>query len=310
MSRSGFWQGLGVSTNAIASAAPSPWRPLLALAVLTAIWGVSVPVMKLGLRDIPPLGLVSLRYVCAAPVFALFLLRERLPPPRVLLAIGGLAALGLGAGQVLQIVGVQQTSAAVATIIVATIPIFTVLFAAVRLGQPVRAHHLAGLTVALAGIGLATAGASGAPSEAAAIGDVWLLLSSVCIAAYYVLGAELSLRHGVMTVSAWSTIFGALLLSPLALWEASAGHTHWTPTAMAVVAYLSLLVTVLGIWIWLHALRTLPVRVAASSQYVQPLVGIAASAAIFGTRLGLGFILGVVLVLVGIMLTNAARAND
>ncbi len=299
-----------MSSGAVVAAPPNSWRPLLALAVLTAIWGLSVPVMKLGLRDIPPLGLVSLRYVCAAPAFALFLLRERLPPPRALLAIGGLAALGLGAGQVLQIAGVQRSSAAVATIIVATIPIFTVLFAALRLGQPVRVHHLAGLTVAVAGIGLATAGASGAPTEVAAIGDLWLLLSSICIAAYYVFGAELSLRHGVMTVSAWSTIFGALLLSPLALWDAAAGQTHWTPTAIAVLAYLSLLVTVLGIWIWLHALRALPVRVAASSQYVQPLVGIAASAAIFGTRLGLGFIFGVVLVLAGIMLTNVARAND
>jgi O-acetylserine/cysteine efflux transporter len=293
---------------AIAGAQPSPWRPLLSLAVLTAIWGFSVPIMKLGLRDVPPLGLVSLRYLGAAPFFLCFLLGRRLPPPRALGALAGLAALGLGAGQVLQIAGVQRSSAVVATIITATIPIFTVLFAALRLHQPVRARHLLGLALALAGIALATMSASAGASSAATLGgDALLLLSCICIAAYYVVGAELSLTHGVMAVSAWSTVFGALLLLPLALGEIVNGEIHWTPAAIGVLAYLSLLVTVLGIWIWLHALRTLPVRVAASSQYAQPLIGICASAAIFGTALGPGFIVGTMLVLGGIALTNLSR---
>jgi O-acetylserine/cysteine efflux transporter len=293
---------------AIAGAQPSPWRPLLALALLTTIWGFSVPIMKLGLRDMPPLGLVSLRYLGAAPFFLCFLLGRRLPPPRALGAMAGLAALGLGAGQVLQIAGVQRSSAAVATIITATIPIFTVLFAALRLHQPVRAQHLFGLALALAGIALATTSA-GSSSGATLGGNALLLLSSICIALYYVFGAELSLTHGVMAVSAWSTVFGALLLSPLALGEIVNGDIHWTPAAIGVLAYLSLLVTVLGIWIWLHALRALPVRVAASSQYAQPLIGICASAAIFGTTLGAGFIVGTILVLGGITLTNLSRSK-
>ena len=44
-----------------------------------------------------------------------------------------------------------------ATIIMATNPIFTVLIAVLRLRQPVRPHHLAGLGLALCGIGLASA---------------------------------------------------------------------------------------------------------------------------------------------------------
>ena len=114
----------------------------------------------------------------------------------------------------------------------------------------------------------------------------------------------LAIGQGVMVVFAWSTIFGALFLSPLALWEVGQGHVHWSFAGIGTVAYLSLLVTVLGIWIWLHALHALPARIAASSQYVQPRIGVLASAAIFGTPLGGGFALGGALVLGGIALCS------
>jgi drug/metabolite transporter (DMT)-like permease len=38
--------------------------------VLAVIWGGSIPLTKLGLRDFPPLTLTALRYVIAAPFFA------------------------------------------------------------------------------------------------------------------------------------------------------------------------------------------------------------------------------------------------
>jgi hypothetical protein len=39
------------------------------------------------------------------------------------------------------------------------------------------------------------------------------------------------------------------------------------------VLYLGVLVTVVGLWIWLHSLCVLPVRIVAGTQYLQPLIG-------------------------------------
>jgi drug/metabolite transporter (DMT)-like permease len=66
-------------------------------------------------------------------------------------------------------------------------------------------------------------------------------------------------------------------------------------------------VTVAGLFLWLHLLRTVPARVAASVQYLQPVFGIAASAALFGDRLGVWFAVGVVLILGGLALAVANR---
>ena len=54
-------------------------------------------------------------------------------------------------------------------------------------------------------------------------------------------------------------------------------------------------------------LRTVPARIAAGIQYLQPVVGVAAAAVMFGDELGLFFVLGVLLVLGGLALTVTER---
>jgi drug/metabolite transporter (DMT)-like permease len=90
---------------------------------------------------------------------------------------------------------------------------------------------------------------------------------------------------------------------PFAGWEMSHTPIQITAEAIWVAAYLGIAVTVAGLLLWLYLLRTVPARVAASVQYLQPVVGIAAASVMFGDRLGLLFALGVVLVLCGLAMT-------
>jgi len=77
---------------------------------------------------------------------------------------------------------------------------------------------------------------------------------------------------------------------------------------IGVVHYLGVLVTVAGISIWLNILRVLPARIAAGTQYLQPLIGVAASAAVLGDQIDRSFAAGTVLVFIGIALTTLQRA--
>jgi O-acetylserine/cysteine efflux transporter len=63
------------------------------------------------------------------------------------------------------------------------------------------------------------------------------------------------------------------------------------------------LTTALGVLVWFHALRASPVRVASASQYLQPLIGVAASAAWCSDPIGTWFVGGTVLMLGGVALT-------
>src|SRR5437868_10778635 len=86
-------------------------RWIAALIGLAVVWGGSIPATKLALADFPPLTVTALRYLAAAPFFAVLLLRRPLPPGRALLAMAGLGVLGIALGQVAQAVGVRLTSA-------------------------------------------------------------------------------------------------------------------------------------------------------------------------------------------------------
>ncbi len=235
----------------IGPAASRPLLPLFGLVGLGVIWGFSVPLTKLGLRDFPPLLLAALRYAAAAPFFALLLVGRPLPSRRALLGMMGLGALGIGVGQVTQILGIQRTEASVATIITASIPIFVVLLAGWRLRQRLRAVHGLGLILALAGVAVvATGGAESSPGAAASAltGVVLMLVSAVCIALYYVLSAELTRHYPVSTVAAWSSLFGVAVLLPAIPWELG-GMGPPRLLGIGIVLYLGVLVTVAGMWI-------------------------------------------------------------
>ncbi len=287
----------GLSLNSIA-----------AMLLLAVMWGLSIPATKLGLQTVPPLTLTAMRFVIAVPLFlALVIGKERLSA-RALLPLAALGVIGISLGQVAQAFGVKATSASVGTIISATIPVFVVVFATLRLKQPVRGRQQMGLLVAFVGIILvAVESESTTTPESSLAGMAWLLLSAVSIAFYYVWSLELTYKFGTIVVAAWSTLFGFIAMLPFTGWEIWYAPIHITAQAVGVAVYLGVVVTVAGLFLWLHLLRTVPARVAASVQYLQPVVGIVASSAIFGDRLGPLFALGVVLILIGLALVVATR---
>lgn len=281
-----------------------------AMLLLALVWGLSIPATKLGLQDLPPLTLTALRFLVAVPLMMVFAITRLSVPWRAVPGIAALGVLGISVGQVAQAFGVEGTSASAGTIISAIIPVFVVLFAALRLRQPVTGRQQLGLLAAFIGIALVALGSGSAVGEASrttAAGVAWMLVSALAIAFYYVWSAQLAAAFGTAAVAAWSTLFGFVALLPFTAWEMA--HTPFRITAQAlwVAAYLGVAVTVAGLFLWLYLLRTVPARVAAGVQYLQPVFGIAASAALFGDILGPLFVAGVVLILAGLALAVANR---
>lgn len=277
---------------------------LPAILVLAAIWGLSIPLTKLGLETLPPLTLTALRFATALPPLFLLVMKQRLPL-RALPRVAMLGVIGISVGQVAQTLGIEGTSASIGAILSATIPVFVVVFAALRLKQGVTLLQMLGLFAAFSGIALVATGSGG---EAASVarnsmaGIIWMLVSSVAIAFYYVWSVELTREHGTPLVAAWSTFFGLLALLPWTFWEISRVPVNLSLNGLAIAAYLGVFVTAAGLYLWLHLLRTVPAIVATSVQYLHPIIGIVVGAAMFDEGLGLFFAMGVILILGGLAL--------
>jgi drug/metabolite transporter (DMT)-like permease len=287
--------------------APLSIAGMLLLAVL---WGLSIPITKLGLADMPPIAFTALRFAFAVPFLFLFAIGRHRIPLAALPPVAALGVIGIGIGNLAQSFGVAFASASVSTIVSATIPVFVVILAALRLGQPVDRVQQFGLAAAFAGVALVALGhgdGAGGMAQTTGAGVALVLLSAVTVAFYYVWSVELAARHGTVPVVIWSTLAGFLALLPAATWEVATTAFTVTPAAIASAVYLGLLVSAVGLFLWLWLLRTVPARIAASVQFLQPVFGIAASAAMFGDRMGPLFAAGVVLVLIGVALTMVMR---
>lgn len=300
----------------------SPVPPLASLAdrvsplrvggmlLLAVLWGLSIPITKLGLESMPPIAFTALRFAFAVPFLFLFAIGRHRIPLVALPQVAALGVIGIGIGNLSQSFGVAGASASVSTIVSATIPVFIVILAALRLGQSVSRVQQFGLAAAFVGVALVALGqdnAAGSLMQTTVTGVALVLLSAVTIAFYYVWSVELAARHGTVTVVIWSTLAGFLALLPFTAWEVATTAFSITPVAIASAVYLGLLVSALGLFLWLWLLRTVPARVAASVQFLQPVFGIAASAAMFGDRMGPLFMAGVMLVLIGVGLSIVTR---
>jgi O-acetylserine/cysteine efflux transporter len=129
-----------------------------------------------------------------------------------------------------------------------------------------------------------------------------VLLSALAIAFYYVWSVQLTTAYGSARAAAWSTLFGFVALIPSTARELkSVCSFHITTQGLSAAVFLAV-VTVANLFMWLSLLRIIPARVAASVQFLQPVVDFVAASAMFGDRVGTSFVAGTVLVLAGLLL--------
>ena len=139
-------------------------------------------------------------------------------------------------------------------------------------------------------------------------GDLLLLLSGVCFAAYSLLGRPLLARHPSIRVTAWSFLWGLLTTAPLAAveWQV-AGRSPWTAMSVAAVLYLGVVMTGLGYLVWNWALERVSAARAAIYLNVQPLVGALLGVVWLGEPLSVFTVAGGSLVVLGLWLALTGR---
>src|SRR4051794_18933814 len=121
---------------------------LLALSVVL-VWGINFVVIEVGLEGVPPLLLSALRFFFAA-VPAIFLLGKPRVPWRYVVGVG--LALGVAKFGLLFIAMDHGVPAGLASLVLQSQVIFTVLFAISVLRERPRPAQLAGIAIACGGM--------------------------------------------------------------------------------------------------------------------------------------------------------------
>lgn len=296
------------------------------------VWSSAFIVGKAALAHCPPLLLLALRFLAAAPVLYAMAAAtgQRIRPDRVQAA--WLAALGLCNNALYLGCAFTALPLVKAGIVVAALsfsPLLTTLLAAPLLGERVRPATLPAMLACMAGIWLATLppglpglpvldGLDGLPElggDAATLlpglGTLLSLAAALALALGTVLFKRASARLGglgLFSVVGHQSLAGGMLLLPVALATEDPATLSGTPEFLGAFAYLVLAVSVGATALWFRIVRTSSAATAASSHFLNPVFATLLGWMVLGETVQPREWMGMALVLAGMALGEARRS--
>jgi drug/metabolite transporter (DMT)-like permease len=286
----------------------------LVMLIPILIWGINFSVLKVVLRDMSPLAFNAVRFSLATVVM-LIVLRVRgesyrLAPgdfwPVVLLGL-----IGHTFYQIVFINGVARTSPGNASLLMATAPIFVVIFGRITGIERTNRITWLGIVTSFFGIALFITGGGRLHLDATTLtGDLLVLGASALWAAYTTGSKPLLAHYSPIKLTGMSMLFGTI---PLVLVSIPAVRQQdWgavSAVAWAGLIYSAVLSVAVAYVIWYTSVQRVGNARTAVFSNLTPVVGAAVAWIALGETFTLIQIVGAAIVLSGLMITRRGRAR-
>jgi len=275
-----------------------PPRDLVLIGLVVLAWGSNFTAMKLALEELPPLLFVGLRFAILLPLLVV-LKRPALAWWKIL-AVGALINMGQFAF-LFSALRADATAGLGSLLIQMQAPL-TILLAFLVFGERLRAGQVAGLAVALLGVGVFALSAGGNVTRTG-LGLIFLAALS------WALGNLVLRRVGAVNMLA--LFIWASLVPPVPMLALSMALEDPAPFALLAglsprgwlsVAYVAFASTVLGYSLWGLLLSRHPAAAVTPFALLIPVVGLTVSGLVLGERPGPMDWLGGVVILAGLAL--------
>jgi drug/metabolite transporter (DMT)-like permease len=276
---------------------------LLLMGLTVTLWGFSWIVMKHLSSFIGPFDLVMARYAIAFLVLfgVLLATRQSLKFPPFWLTLG-IAVFQTAAFQCLCQLALVSGGAGHVVMLAYTMPFWVVLFAWVWLGDRPTRRHLWGFALAALGLFAIIAPWKGLGSMA---GSLLALTGGACWGLGTVLSKMMFQRHtpNVLNLTAWQMLLGAVLTWPLTLFLAQQDIV-WEPVLYWGMAYMAVIASGLGWWLWLTVVRRVSATVAGMSSLGVPVLTVVLAWLLLAERPTVLELVGVAFIMAGLVAVN------
>src|SRR5438132_2936718 len=287
------------------------WRPKVGWGVpiawltLCVVWSSTWLVIKIGLRDLPPISYAAIRFVLAVIVLlAVSTGRVRLLPQRasdyLVLAFTGVLMFAVNYG--LLFWGELHVSSGLAAVLQATIPIFGMLSAHFLLpDEPLRLQRLVGAFLALGGVTIICERLLGFNGLMAFWGGLGIVFGAAGAAFSNVLLKARVMQLAPAMIAAWQMIFGVVpLLVTGFIVEGNPLRFHWSGLSIFCLLYLAVIGSALTFLLLYWLLPRLTVANLHAISLITPPVAVALLLALGGEQFSLWSLLGACFVLAGV----------
>lgn len=278
------------------------------LAVL--VWGVSFINTKVLLEEYPPVSIAFFRqFIALVPLSIMFIRRKAYfkLSIRTILHFAVASLFGIVLYFVFENTGLKFISASEASILVATIPIFTLLMDTVVNRQKLDFKTLCLVLGSWAGVYLVITGGNPVQVGSGSLkGSLMVFGAMVSWIVYTLISKRLSRQYDSLQMTFSQTLLSIPLFIPF-IWQEKALWHMPSAVAAAHLLFLGIFCSAAAYVFFLHGIAVLGPGVASSYLNLIPLVTMAIGAVFLGDRLALLQLAGAALILVSLGLISYFR---
>jgi drug/metabolite transporter (DMT)-like permease len=280
--------------------------------LLGAIWSASFLWIKIAIREVGPMTLVAFRVLFGMLTGIAVTLWLRVPWPRDRQTLGVLLLLGATSVAIpffLISWGEQSIDSAVASILNATVPLFTIVFAHLfTRDDRITLPKVLGLLLGFSGVVVLMSRDLGAGAHNSVIGQLAVVLAAVFYAASSVY-ARLKTQHvngyvrgaaPLVSASLFMWIAAPLLESPL--------HIPRLPLTWVALLWLGVLGSGVALILWYYLLHEIGPTRTTMVTYIFPLGGVVLGVIFLDETLSWQLVVGALLIVASLLVVNLQPA--
>lgn len=291
---------------------PIPLSALLAASVALILWGGTAIANKIAVGYMSGLTAGVLRSMLAGLLALLIASLLRLPFPksfkdRLLLIVSGISSFALW--PILLSIGIEQTTAGHAALIMAMIPVLTVLIASLIQASLPRANWWLGAAIALIATAILITN-RGITLEmfddgSSILGDLTVLSGSGICAIGYIAGGKLSKKIGTAATTFWGLSIALIVLVPVFVFIFD--DTQWNAVpkeGWLGIAWMTFLSSLAGYALWFFALARGGISRIGTMQLIMPVLTLIFAAIVLGEALTQLLVITCIAIIIGTFLAQ------
>ena len=282
-------------------------RSSLYLLISVIFWGISYIAIKVVLKELEPVEMISIRFLLAAPTLWLIIRFKRLklwplPMKGKLIFAAFIVFLHFW----VMATGMKETSASNTAWILTTAPIFIALLSWAYLKEKFNLSQWLGLALAVVGVfALVYNGRVENLGWIHTRGDVIVLGSCVTWAIYTVGTRELTAKINPLVATFWMVCIAGLVFVPWTF--ATSGFekfVHLQMNTLLSLVFLGIFCLAIAFWLWSEGLARQTAAEVGVYLYVEPLVTMIGAWILLGESITVWLIIGAVLISLGVWVSE------
>lgn len=263
------------------------------------------------LSYVHPLAVAGVRAAFAGPILLLiaWIVERTKPTARDLRELALLGFIGVFLNQILFILGLRYTTATNTSILMPSIPVFAAAAAAILGVEALTPKRMLGIVLAVGGALVMLNPARFETSTTNVLGNLMILANAASYGTFLVLARPISKRLPPLTLMAWSSVFGGIMLLTVTGGELARmpfdtfpGWVRWGLVYIVVVP--TIICHSANVWAVRHSTPTL----VAAYTTLQPLAAAILAMIFLGESAGWAEAAGFVLIIAGLFVISRERA--